>query len=343
MLILLNIRFLRWSNTFLVKTCLSLPVPAREKTECFIWPILSKLIDEAIVRPESFKKTGVRTLIIYPMNALVSDQLGRFRRILGSEAFKNYFVEDSHATRVPHFGMYTGRTPYAGDAKLSSSRELASTYRDSYLVSPDADAEEQHRQELNIAGLKSINKYPARNGEDGLSVFVDNLEKNIHNPSPYDPELITRFEMQNCPPDILITNYSMLEYMLMRQREANIWDSTKTWLQESADNKLLIVLDEAHMYRGSAGGEIALLLERLFSRLDIGLDKVQFILTTASMPLDDMDSINAFFTGLTGKEKDQYALLTGSKEKTDDHILVSTDIDALASVGSEQTQNRSRD
>lgn len=309
------------------------------KTECFIWPILSKLIDEAIVRPESFKKTGVRTLIIYPMNALVSDQLGRFRRILGSEAFKNYFVEDSHATRVPHFGMYTGRTPYAGDAKLSSSRELASTYRDSYLVSPDADAEEQHRQELNIAGLKSINKYPARNGEDGLSVFVDNLEKNIHNPSPYDPELITRFEMQNCPPDILITNYSMLEYMLMRQREANIWDSTKTWLQESADNKLLIVLDEAHMYRGSAGGEIALLLERLFSRLDIGLDKVQFILTTASMPLDDMDSINAFFTGLTGKEKDQYALLTGSKEKTDDHILVSTDIDALASVGSEQTQN----
>ena len=52
------------------------------KTECFIWPILSKLIDEAIARPESFKKSGVRTLIIYPMNALVSDQLGRFRKSL---------------------------------------------------------------------------------------------------------------------------------------------------------------------------------------------------------------------------------------------------------------------
>lgn len=163
--------------------------------------------------------------------------------------------------------------------------------------------------------MKSINKFPARNGEDGLRVFVENLEKNIHNPSPFDPEFITRFEMQNCPPDILITNYSMLEYMLMRQREANIWESTKSWLQESPDNKLLIVLDEAHMYRGSAGGEIALLLERLFSRLEIGLDKVQFILTTASMPLDDMKSIDEFFTGLTGKEKDQYALLTGSKEK----------------------------
>ncbi len=309
------------------------------KTECFIWPIISKLIDEAIVSPKSFNKNGVRTLIIYPMNALVSDQLGRFRRILGSDAFKNYFVEASHATRVPHFGMYTGRTPYAGDPKTSSSRELANTYRNSYLVSPDVGSEEQHRQEMNIAGLKSINKYPARDGEDGLRTFVENLEKNIHNPSPYDPELITRFEMQNCPPDILITNYSMLEYMLMRQREANIWDSTKEWLQDSPENKLLIVLDEAHMYRGSAGGEIALLLERLFSRLGIGLDKVQFILTTASMPLDNMDSIDDFFAGLTGKEKNQYVLLTGSKEKTNEDILIATDIDALTLVGSNQTQS----
>lgn len=309
------------------------------KTECFIWPILSKLIEEAITRPESFKKPGVRTLIIYPMNALVSDQLGRFRRILGSDIFKECFVGESHANRVPHFGMYTGRTPYAGDPKISSSRELASTYRESYLIDLDADPEQRHRQELNIAGLKSINKYPARHGEDGLDVFVNNLEKNIHCPSPYDPELITRFEMQNCPPDILITNYSMLEYMLMRQREATIWDSTKEWLQDSADNKLLIVLDEAHMYRGSAGGEIALLLERLFSRLNIGLDKVQFILTTASMPLDDMKSIDDFFVGLTGKEKSQYTLLTGSKEKTNDCITVKTNIDNLVLVGSQQTQN----
>lgn len=310
------------------------------KTECFIWPIISKLIDEAIVRPDSFKKNGVRTLIIYPMNALVSDQLGRFRKILGSELFKNFFVEDSHAARIPHFGMYTGRTPYPGDPKPSSSKELANTYRDSYLISPDADTEAKHRQELNILGLKSINKYPARHGEYGLRLFVENLEKNIHNPSPFDPEFITRFEMQKCPPDILITNYSMLEYMLMRQREANIWYSTKTWLQESSNNKLLVVLDEAHMYRGSAGGEIALLLERLFSRLDIGLDRVQFILTTASMPLDDMGAIVDFYTGLTGKsDREQFTLLTGSKEKTDEDISFVTDAKALVAVGSEQTQN----
>lgn len=38
------------------------------------------------------------------------------------------------------------------------------------------------------------------------------------------------------------------------------------------------------MYRGSAGGEVSLLIRRLFHRLDIGRDRVQFILTTASMP-----------------------------------------------------------
>ncbi|WP_231877749.1 DEAD/DEAH box helicase [Ferroacidibacillus organovorans] len=224
------------------------------KTECFLWPIIAKCFDEAKNHPKTFRNEAVRTLIIYPMNALVSDQLARFRKIIGSTEFVDIFTRDTHATRIPHFGMYTGRTPYSGDMKPASSRELARTFRDNYLIDETADANKQRRQANNIEGLKSINKYPARFGEDGLRIFIENLERNIHRPSQYDAELITRFEMQNCPPDILITNYSMLEYMLMRQREANIWDKTKEWLDASPDNRLLIVLDEAHMYRGSAGG-----------------------------------------------------------------------------------------
>jgi ATP-dependent helicase YprA (DUF1998 family) len=235
------------------------------------------------------------------MNALVSDQLGRFRRIIGSEEFRDTFVRDTHAARIPHFGMYTGRTPYAGDAKPSSNRELAATYRRNYLVDENADADTQRRQADNISGLKRINKYPARYGDGGIRTFVGNLENNIHRPSPYDAEFITRFEMQACPPDILVTNYSMLEHMLMRRREDRIWDETRKWLGSSAQNRLLVVLDEAHMYRGSTGGEIALLLERLFHRLGIPVNRVQFILTTASMPQDDRQAVNRFYTGLTGK------------------------------------------
>lgn len=310
------------------------------KTECFLWPIIAKCFDEAKNHQASFKNEAVRTLIIYPMNALVSDQLARFRRIIGDAKFLEIFTHDTQATRIPHFGMYTGRTPYSGDPNPASSRELANTFRENYLVDENADAEMQRRQVCNIDGLKSINKYPARFDDNGLHVFIDNLNNNIHKPSPYDAEFITRFEMQNCPPDILITNYSMLEYMLMRKREANIWDKTKEWLNASVDNKLLIVLDEAHMYRGSAGGEIALLLERLFYRLGISKDKVQFILTTASMSQNDQEAINCFYSDLTGKEYSTCEFLFGSKDEIPDEQEIKTDIEALASIGTDQVQGK---
>lgn len=308
------------------------------KTECFLWPIISKCFEEAKNRPLQFKQEAVRTLIIYPMNALVSDQLARFRKIIGGEQFRKIFITDTHATRIPHFGMYTGRTPYSGNAKMSSSKELAMAFRKSYTIDVNANAEIQRQQLNNINGLKSINKYPARFGEDGLEVFINNLEQNIHKPLPYDAEFITRFEMQNCPPDILITNYSMLEYMLMRQREANIWNKTKEWLDASTDNRLLIVLDEAHMYRGAAGGEIALLLERLFYRLGITKDRVQFILTTASMPQEERKAINGFYSGLTGKDASDCKFLFGTKEPVPDKLEIKTDIEALASIGTDQVQ-----
>lgn len=279
---------------------------------------------------------AVRTLIIYPMNALVSDQLGRFRNILGSDKFKDIFIKDTQATRIPHFGMYTGRTPYAGDHSLSKSKELANTFRNDYLIDENADERKQNRQRERIEGLKSINKYPARNGEDGIEVFIENLEKDIHNPSPFDPEFITRFEMQRCAPDILVTNYSMLEYMLMRQMESEIWETTKRWLSKSTDNRLLVVLDEAHMYRGSSGGEIALLLDRLFNRLGIGLDKVQFILTTASMPENQQEAVDQFYHGITGKKKAEFVLLRGKKEDLPEEIDIKTNVSDLASIGRDQ-------
>lgn len=122
--------------------------------------------------------------------------------------------------------------------------------------------------------------------------FLEGLHNGRHIPDAEDAELITRFEMQIFCPDILITNYSMLEYMLLRPRKAKIWQDTKEWLEENPSNKLLFVIDEAHMYRGSSGGEVALLIRRLFHKLGITRDRVQFILTTASMP--DRDQKNNF-------------------------------------------------
>lgn len=307
------------------------------KTECFLWPIIGRAIEESLNRAEDFKMPAIRTLIIYPMNALVSDQLARFRKIIGSEEFMDIFTSSSGAERVPHFGMYTGRTPYSGESKRSSNIKLAETYREQYLVDEHVTEEKREKQLRKISGLKKINKYPARyGGEEGMKVFIDNLKNGIHKPGPYDAEYITRFEIQANTPDILITNYSMLEYMLMRQMEAHIWNDTKEWLNKSEENRLLIVLDEAHMYRGSAGGEIALLLDRLFSRLDISLEKVQFILTTASMPEEDEEAIADFFNGLTGKQYSECVPLFGDKENVRTDFKVMTDAAALASIGTSQ-------
>ena len=107
-------------------------------------------------------------------------------------------------------------------------------------------------------------------------------------------------------------------------------------MNKSEKNRILIVLDEAHMYRGSSGGEIALLLDRLFSRLDISLEKVQFVLTTASMPVEDEGAISNFFNGLTGKKYSECVPLFGDKEIVRNDFKVMADAAALASIGTSQ-------
>ena len=161
-------------------------------------------------------------------------------------------------------------------------------------------------------------KIPAKTD---MNQFLQGLHDSKHIPNDDDAELITRFEMQQFCPDILITNYSMLEYMLLRPREQKIWDDTRKWLTMNPENKLLFVIDEAHMYRGSSGGEVALLIRRLFHKLGISRDRVQFILTTASMPnknQQDVDSVMKFANELTASDTETpFCYLTGEREVID--------------------------
>ena len=101
------------------------------KTECFMWPILAKLAQEAKESPNSWVQRGVRVLVMYPMNALVSDQISRLRRLIGDPEHKfiRIFRETAgDKARRPQFGMYTGRTPYPGSMPNSGTdKELAKT------------------------------------------------------------------------------------------------------------------------------------------------------------------------------------------------------------------------
>lgn len=76
-----------------------------------------------------------------------------------------------------------------------------------------------------------------------------------------DNELISRERMRVEPPHILLTNYAMLEYLLLRPRDCEFFDG------EAGQHWRFIVLDEAHVYAGASGIEIAMLLRRLKDRV----------------------------------------------------------------------------
>ena len=92
-------------------------------------------------------------------------------------------------------------------------------------------------------------------------------------------ELVFREEMRENPPHILLTNYSMLEYLLIRPEDSPLFDNGlgKHWQ--------FIVLDEAHQYRGTKGMEMGMLIRRLKQRLHKGGRKGSFqcIATSATM------------------------------------------------------------
>lgn len=297
------------------------------KTECFMWPLSTKLLMEQINSPDTWKIRGIRTIMLYPMNALVSDQMGRLRKMIGNgkNGFHDIIRKIAPGSRIPQFGMYTGRTPYPGENNFDENVKYAETIRRDILKQSE---EVQDK-------LRELGKYPSKSN---LESFADRLEEQGATlTDPNDAELVTRYEMQMFCPDILITNYSMLEYMLMRPIEKSIWQSTRNWLESSDDNKLLFIIDEAHMYRGSAGGEVALLIRRVLHKLGIGRDRVQFILTSASVPSDDTP-IYKFACELSAQnEKDNnFKIIRGKEEPielTASEIkaqnLLDFDIDAL--------------
>ncbi|SQC06483.1 DEAD/DEAH box helicase [Clostridium perfringens] len=288
------------------------------KTECFMWPMISKIVSEG--KKESWNKRGVRTLMLYPMNALVSDQIGRLRKMIGDtegeflNLFKNF---NGNNARRPQFGMYTGRTPYPGEINSDKDKKLAETLTSDLLNKSDEVKEK----------LVEIGKYPAKYD---LQEFVDMLYEGKHITNDNDAEMITRIEMQQLCPDILITNYSMLEYMLIRPVESKLWEETKRWLEFDKENKLTIVIDEAHMYKGSAGGEVALLIRRLLNKLNINNSRVNFILTSASVPKEEKEYIEKFIKDLTGNEnKYNFNIISGIQKEFSFENLTEFDVNKL--------------
>lgn len=217
------------------------------KTESFLIPILAHLANEL---DQGFLNSGIRALLLYPMNALANDQMKRLRQILAA---------------VPDITF--GR--YVGDTKSKKN-----------------EAEDRFREQ--------------NPGEPRLS-----------------NELISREEMQANPPHFLLTNYAMLEYLLLRPQDMDLFEGQK------ANNWKYLIVDEAHTYDGSRGAEFAMLLRRLKQRVGLQ-NQLQFIATSATVGAkENPEKVIEFAENLFGGKFEWHAtdpnrqdLITSTYEKT---------------------------
>lgn len=269
------------------------------KTESFLLPLLASLAIEAADLPASARLPGVRALLLYPMNALVNDQLTRLRRLFGHAGLSKLLGQPRR--RPVRFGMYTGRTPYPGPRLKTTKKEAERLLP---KLAPFREASQAIEKALRDAGM-----WPAKD--------IERFIANGFSSSADDVELFSRHEIQESPPDLLVTNYSMLEYMLIRPIERPIFDATRAWLESDPNAYFTVVLDEAHMYRGAAGAEVALLLRRLQSRLGIDRARMRFILTSASLGEgpEAIKHVKEFANDLTGGRPGRsYHVITGTQE-----------------------------
>ncbi len=121
-------------------------------------------------------------------------------------------------------------------------------------------------------------------------------------------EVLSREKMREEPAPILVTNGTMLEYMMVRQIDAPI-------IQQSKSQKSLrwIVLDEAHTYVGSQAAELALQLRRVMTAFGVTPDDVRFVATSATIAGSDAEKQLKNLSELSGIPQERIDVLDGSR------------------------------
>ncbi|MCD6449259.1 MAG: DEAD/DEAH box helicase [Thermotogaceae bacterium] len=210
------------------------------KTESFLLPIID--------RAKKQKDKKLLALLIYPMNALVNDQLRRMRVMLAGTGVT--------------FARYTGDTP--------------------------------ENLPGNIQRLDRMSRFSEHEIEEVKKGRLASYE-----------ESLCREEIRKNKPQILLTNYAQLEYMLLRNKDLDIFRDSD--LQ-------FIVLDEIHSYVGELGSEVACLLRRL--KLVVpDSKKITFIGTSATIASKDESPetvIKRFGSRLFGVDSERIKLITES-------------------------------
>lgn len=120
------------------------------------------------------------------------------------------------------------------------------------------------------------------------------------------PQLISREQIRETPPQILFTNPTMLEYMLVRNADVPI-------IEKSQGTLRWILLDEAHTLTGSKAAEMALLIRRVIDAFGVSIEEVRFAITSATVGDGNAEKLKAFMSNLCGISADKIEVISGAR------------------------------
>ena len=147
--------------------------------------------------------------------------------------------------------------------------------------------------------------------DDGVRfcLYNGNTEEYKHKEQGKNPnEILTRKGIRSTPPPIMVTNATMLEYMLVRQIDSPI-------IEQSQGKLRWIVLDEAHTYIGSQAAELSLLLRRVLHAFGVKARDVRFVATSATIGDQDSDrKLTEYLANLAGVSQKQIVIIGGKRE-----------------------------
>ena len=300
------------------------------KTESFLLPLIARLMLDRERHPLSGKlhhwwdrkcqkgdqwsgvrsklkgaKPGLKSLILYPTNALVEDQLARFRSA-ALEALSIY--------KLPlfFFGRYTGETP-GGTRNPSISGPLRA-----------ADVKKINEMAMSLREQYELAQY-FQSDEDGANLFT----------VPQAGEMTTRWDMLEAAPDVLISNTSMLNIMLLRENEESLLTQTKDWLRSDPTNKFTLIVDELHSYRGTSGAEVGVTIRNFLNRIGLTCDSDQLRIIATTASIDDSDEGQQFVERFFGVKKESFKFLKGNKKTKfkrsgyEEHSLLAEALEAI--------------
>ena len=355
------------------------------KTESFMLPLLASLFSEMSSWPEQHydprwyqcgdndqynqatqranesndRPAGIRALIMYPMNALVEDQIARLRKALDGDKVRE-FLDNHHGHNRIFFGQYNSSTighkslnsiSVASDEEQKRCRESLLRYSKNYerMLLREKELKDE-KQRLNLEEANN-NLHPDRVTEikNRLAAIRKELNKLKEAgyiaprlcPNSFSAEMVTRWDMQEKAPDILITNFSMLSAMMMRSSEKNMFEESRRWFQintdrdsglteaEKAEEKkkrvFHLILDELHLYRGTAGTEVAYLIRAFLNEIGVPpvvlgengkyIPNEQLRIIASSASLDDPQEFLKQFFGVYDEddpERDLFNIIRGA-------------------------------